>query len=86
MFRNIRNIITFINNIIIEIKIEEKYNNIVKKVLRKIVEVKPNIYIYNWQTIINSLLREKKSIYSKKQKFKIGNQELQKNKIIHKEI
>ena len=86
MFRNIRNIITFINNIIIEIKIEEKYDNIVKKVLRKIVEVKPNIYIYNWQTIINSLLREEKSIYSKKQKFKIGNQELQKNKIIHKEI
>ena len=62
MFRNIRNIITFINNIIIEIKIEEKYDNIVKKVLRKIVEVKPKKCIYNWQTIIDSLLRKEKNI------------------------
>ena len=33
----IRNITIFINNIIIEIEIEEGYDNIVKEVLRKIV-------------------------------------------------
>jgi len=41
-----RNITTFINNIIIEIEIEEGYDNIVKEVLRKIVKVKlEKIYI-----------------------------------------
>jgi len=52
LLRNIietRNIIIFINNIIIGIEIEEEYNNIVKEVLRRIVEVKLEKYIYSWQ-------------------------------------